>query len=184
MIPRRSRRLHGGACGRRGGGWMKRREFLGGTMGGVGGIAPSQALRVRGRGAGAPRAGDDGIASIETPDPYTVKLTLSKPYAPMIALWGDTYIVPKHVLSTATDLNNNTFDTKPIGTGPFQFVERQAGDHITLGANTKYHGVGPYLDRLIFKYIPDLTVMFTRVQTGDLAVTGHQGHTGERSGKS
>jgi len=125
----------------------------------------------------ASRAGYDGIASIETPDPYTVKLTLSKPYAPMIALWGDTYIVPKHVLSTATDLNNSTFDTKPIGTGPFKFVERQAGDHITLAANTKYHGVGPYLDRLIFKYIPDLTVMFTRFQTGDIDVTGLQGIT-------
>jgi len=125
----------------------------------------------------ASRAGYDGIASLTTPDPHTVKLTLSKPYAPMTALWGDTYIVPKHVLGGVTDLNNNVFDTKPVGTGPFKFVERQAGDHISLEANRKYHGVGPYLDRLIFKYIPDLTVMFTRFQTGDIDVTGLQGIT-------
>lgn len=125
----------------------------------------------------ASRAGYDGVASLATPDPYTVKLTLSKPYAPMIALWGDTYIVPQHVLSAVTDLNSNALDTAPVGTGPFKFVERQAGDHITLGANTTYHGVGPYLDRLIFKYIPDLTVMFTRFQTGDIDVTGLQGIT-------
>lgn len=125
----------------------------------------------------ASRGGYDGIASLAAPDPHTVKLTLSKPYAPMIALWGDTYIVPKHVLGGMTDLNHNAFDTKPIGTGPFKFVERQAGDHISLEANTKYHGVGPYLDRLIFKYIPDLTVMFTRFRTGDIDVTGLQGIT-------
>ncbi len=125
----------------------------------------------------ASRAGYDGVASLATPDPSTVKLTLSKPYAPMIALWGDTYIVPQHALSAVTDLNNNALDTAPVGTGPFKFAERQAGDHITLVANTKYHGVGPYLDRLIFKYIPDLTVMFTRFQTGDIDVTGLQGIT-------
>lgn len=125
----------------------------------------------------ASRAGYDGIASLATPDSYTVKLTLSKPYAPMVALWGDTYIVPKHILGTVADPNSNAFDAKPVGTGPFTFVERQAGDHISLAANAKYQGGGPYLDRLIFKYIPDLTVMFTRFQTGDIDVTGIQGIT-------
>src|SRR5437588_11532421 len=46
-----------------------------------------------------------------------------------------------------------------------------------LEANRKYYGAGPYLDRVIFKYIPDLTVMFTRFQTGDIDVTGIQGIT-------
>ncbi len=125
----------------------------------------------------ATRVGYDGIASLTTPDPATVVLKLSKPYAPMLALWSDTYIVPKHVLGSVTDLNNNVFDTKPIGTGAFTFGERVAGDHITLEANRKYYGTGPYLDRVIFKYVPDLTVMFTRFQTGDIDVTGIQGIT-------
>src|SRR5438270_296722 len=125
----------------------------------------------------ATRVGYDGIASLTTPDPATVVLKLSKPYAPMLALWSDTYIVPKHVLGSVTDLNNNVFDTKPIGTGAFTFGERVAGDHITLEANRKFYGAGPYLDRVIFKYVPDLTVMFTRFQTGDIDVTGIQGIT-------
>jgi peptide/nickel transport system substrate-binding protein len=125
----------------------------------------------------ASRAGYEEIASLTTPDPYTIKLRLTKPYAPMLALWGDTYVVPKHVLSQVTDMNNNAFDTQPIGTGAFQFSERVPGDHITLDANRRYHGTGPYLDRVIFKYIPDLTVLFTRFQTGDIDVTGLQGIT-------
>src|SRR5438874_407314 len=107
----------------------------------------SQALRGRGAAAVAPQVGYDGIATLTTPAPSTVVLRLSTPYAPMLALWSDTYIVPKHVLGSVTDLNNNAFDTKPIGTGPFTFGERVAGDHITLEANRTYYGAGPYLDR-------------------------------------
>ena len=48
-----------------------------------------------------------------------------------------------------------------------------AGDHITLEANPAYHGPGPYLDRLLFKYIPDLTVLFTQFKTGEIDITGY-----------
>ena len=125
----------------------------------------------------ATRSGYDQIASLSTPDQYTVVLTLKKPYAPMLALWSDTYIVPQHILSQVADINTNDFSKNPIGTGAFKFVERVPGDHITLEANRRYHGPGPYLDRVIFKYIPDLTVMFVRFKTGAIDVTGIQGIT-------
>lgn len=125
----------------------------------------------------ATRTGYEAISSLSTPDSNTVRFTLKEPYAPMIALWGDTYILPKHILEQAGDVNNSPLDAKPVGTGAFKFVERVPGDHITLEANRSYHGPGPYLDRVIFKYIPDLTVMFTRFQTGDIDVTGLQGIT-------
>ena len=38
-----------------------------------------------------------------------------------------------------------------------------------------YFGEGPYLERLIFKYIPDMTVLYTQFQTGDVDYTGIQG---------
>jgi peptide/nickel transport system substrate-binding protein len=125
----------------------------------------------------ATRSGYDQIASLSTPDQYTVVLTLKKPFAPMLALWSDTYIVPQHILSQLADINSNDFNKNPIGTGAFKFVERVPGDHITLEANRRYHGPGPYLDRVIFKYIPDLTVMFVRFKTGAIDVTGIQGIT-------
>ncbi len=125
----------------------------------------------------ARRAGYDKITSLTTPDPYTVKIRLREPYAPMLALWSDTYIVPKHILGAVADVNHNDFDEHPVGTGPFKWVERVPGDHITLTANQKYHGPGPYLDGVIFKYIPDLTVLYTRFATGAIDVTGIQGIT-------
>src|SRR5437899_5484690 len=64
MIPQHSGRLHGGRVDGRGGGWMKRREFLVATLGGVGGIAASSALRGLGWAAGAPRKGGQVIVGL------------------------------------------------------------------------------------------------------------------------
>ena len=58
--------------------------------------------------------------------------------------------------------------------GAFKWVERVAGDHIELVANPDYFGDGPYLERLIFKYIPDLTVLYTQFKTGDIDIVGLQ----------
>jgi peptide/nickel transport system substrate-binding protein len=48
-----------------------------------------------------------------------------------------------------------TLGTSPSGTGPYRFVERVAGDHISLQANTTYWGDAPLLDGLAFRIIPD-----------------------------
>ncbi len=126
------------------------------------------------------RIGHDKVAEISAPDDQTVTMTLSEPYAPFLFVWGDTYIVPEHILKDVEDLNTAEFNsTAPVGSGPFKFVERVPGDHITLEANTEYHGPGPYLDKVIFKYVPDLTGLFTQFKTGEVDVTGIQGITAD-----
>ncbi|MDQ2787730.1 MAG: peptide ABC transporter substrate-binding protein [Chloroflexota bacterium] len=126
------------------------------------------------------RIGHDLVTAISAPDDATVTMTLKQTYAPFLIVWSDTYIVPEHILGTVPDLNTAEFNsTKPVGTGAFTFAERVAGDHITLQANPNYHGPGPYLDKVIFKYIPDLTVMFTQFKTGEIDYTGIQGITAD-----
>ena len=44
---------------------------------------------------------------------------------------------------------------------------------------TDFYGEGPYLERLIFKYVPDLTVLYTQFQTGDIDYIGLQGITAD-----
>jgi len=126
------------------------------------------------------RIGHDKVTTIEAPDDFTVTMTLSEPYAPFLIVWMDTYLVPEHLLKDVADLNTAEFNsTKPVGTGPFTLVERVAGDHITFAANPNYHGPGPYLDTVIVKYVPDLTVLFTQFKTGEVDVTGIQGITAD-----
>ena len=88
-------------------------------------------------------------------------------------------MVPKHVLAKAADPNTAPFNNAPVGTGPFKWVERVPGDHITLAANADFYGDGPYLERLIFKYVPDLTVLYTQFRTGDIDYIGLQGITAD-----
>ena len=120
--------------------------------------------------------GFDQIADMWAADDSTVKFKLPRTYAPILDTLADMFIVPEHILSKSADINKDEFNTKrPIGTGAFKFAEWVAGDHITLEANKAYHGPGPYIDRLIYKYIPDLTVLFTQFKTGEIDITGIQG---------
>jgi peptide/nickel transport system substrate-binding protein len=120
--------------------------------------------------------GFDQIAEMWAADDTTVKWKMKQPFAPILEMMADLFIVPEHVLSKSADINKDEFNTRrPVGTGPFKFVQWASGEHITLEANKAYHGPGPYLDRLIFKYIPDLTVLFTQLKTGEIDVAGIQG---------
>ncbi len=120
--------------------------------------------------------GFDQIDSMWAVDDFTVKFKMKQTYSPILVALSDLFIVPEHILGKSGDINKDEFNTKrPIGTGAFRFGEWVAGDHVTLEANKAYHGPGPYLDRLIFKYIPDLTVLFTQFKTGEIDITGIQG---------
>jgi peptide/nickel transport system substrate-binding protein len=120
--------------------------------------------------------GFDQIDSMWAVDDSMVKFKMKQTYSPILVALSDMFIVPEHILGKSVDINKDEFNTKrPVGTGAFKFAEWVAGDHITLEANTAYHGPGPYIDRLIYKYIPDLTVLFTQFKTGEIDITGIQG---------
>lgn len=58
---------------------------------------------------------------------------------------------------------------KPVGTGPYRFVEWVKDDHITLERWDKYFKTGrPYADKVIFKAIANDTVRLTGLQKGEL----------------
>lgn len=121
------------------------------------------------------KLGHDKVAKAETPDDFTLKMTLSEPFAPFLIVWSDTYIVPQHILQ-GQDLTTSDFNsTKPVGSGPFTFVSRTPGESIELAANPAYHGPGPYLDKLIVKYLQDTNILFTQFKTGEVDYTGLQG---------
>ncbi|MBI3979698.1 MAG: peptide ABC transporter substrate-binding protein [Chloroflexi bacterium] len=121
----------------------------------------------------ASRVGHDLVTSIEVVDNATLKLKLKEPFAPFLAVWMDRYIVPEHILSKVPDINKADFNFRsPVGTGPFIWQERVAGDHITVKANPNYHGPGPYLDRAIYTYIPDLEVAYAQFKAAAYDFTG------------
>jgi peptide/nickel transport system substrate-binding protein len=58
-----------------------------------------------------------------------------------------------------------------VGTGPFRFVEWVKDDHLTLKRFDGHWDKGkPYLDEIVYKPIPDSTVRFTAMRTGQIDV--------------
>lgn len=113
------------------------------------------------------------VIAAETPDPLTVVWKLSKPAPYLLAALSsiESQIIPKH-LYDGTDLLTNPHNVAPIGTGPFRFVAWERGQHIVLERNPAYWDKPkPYLDRVIFRIIPDDASLTTGVEAGELHAT-------------
>ena len=125
------------------------------------------------------RSGHRLVRDLQVVSPTEITWRMESPYAPYLSVLAATFMVPQHILGKETDLVNAPFNNSPIGTGPFKWVERVPGDHITLAANEKFFGQVPYVARIIYKYVPDLTVLKTQFQTGDIDYIGLQGITAD-----
>ncbi len=102
------------------------------------------------------------LAGFTAPDPYTVVLTLEKPFAPFIMnLCMDAgFAVARE--SVAGD------EFVPIGTGPFKFMKWDHGVRVSLDAFDGYHGERSGIGRVDYEIIPDVGVAFQKFVAGEL----------------
>jgi peptide/nickel transport system substrate-binding protein len=100
------------------------------------------------------------VADIQTPDATTVVMRLKEPWSPFIptVAWYGAFILPKHIYE-GSDWTQNPANDKPVGTGPFKFVEWVKGDHITLAAYKDYFRRGPFLDQITYRLFKDPSAM-------------------------
>jgi len=109
------------------------------------------------------------VTRIDTPDSHTVILNLDKP-APymMMAFSGyETPILPKHIFGKG-DLRAHPNANKPIGSGPYKFIQWKKGSLIQLDKNKDYWKKGqPYLDRIIARFIPDASTRTAALEKGE-----------------
>ncbi len=110
------------------------------------------------------------VASVTASDPFTVLVRYAKPYAPALASWGVS-ILPAHLLQ-GRDITKSPLARQPIGTGPFRFKEWVAGQKIVLEANKEYFEGRPYLDRYVFRLIPDTSTMYMELKAGGIDEMG------------
>jgi peptide/nickel transport system substrate-binding protein len=101
----------------------------------------------------------DQIASIETPDRYTVIIKTKEPYAPFLNYIASPWscIVAKEAVEEFGNLKR-----KAIGTGPFILKEWMKGSHLTLVKNPHYFKKGlPYLDEIHFRVMTNPATMLS-----------------------
>jgi peptide/nickel transport system substrate-binding protein len=103
-------------------------------------------------------------------DDHTVRFNLAYAYAPFASIALEQAMVPRHLLEQEVregkDLLTSPFNQRPVGNGPFRFVEWRRDERIVFEANPTYWAGRPKLDRLIYRIIPDRTVLTTELESG------------------
>ncbi|WP_246545723.1 peptide-binding protein [Pelotalea chapellei] len=110
------------------------------------------------------------VKAITAPDDHTVKVTYANPFAPALASWGMN-ILPAHLLE-GKDITKSLLARNPVGTGPYRFKEWIAGQKIVLEANKDYFEGRPYIDRYIYRIIPDSSTMYMELKAGAIDLMG------------
>ncbi len=109
------------------------------------------------------------LERVETPDAQTVLIHWKRPY--FLATWtllGALPVLPAHALE-------GEFDTlplhrAPLGTGPFRFVEWDAGSSLTYARHDAYWGKAAHLAQVRFRFVKDDTAAMAAWERGEFDV--------------
>jgi peptide/nickel transport system substrate-binding protein len=103
------------------------------------------------------------FTGLDTPDKYTIVLKSDTPRPAVFDLF-EFFNMLDPVTMQGPDAS-----TKPVGTGPFTFVEWQQGDHFTAAKNKNYWQTGrPYVDQFVAHVFHDANTMMTQLEAGSL----------------
>ncbi|MFQ5793870.1 MAG: ABC transporter substrate-binding protein [Candidatus Bipolaricaulia bacterium] len=107
--------------------------------------------------------------SVKAVDTYTVKVSTGQPMPLFLRIMADNWaIVPPRYIAA---VGEEGFAKRPIGTGPFMFVEWVKGDRIVMDANPNYWREGvPRIQRLIYRPIPESSTRVAAIQTGEVDI--------------
>lgn len=115
----------------------------------------------------------DHIEDVTTQDSLTALFHLRRNYPER---FFDTVfhvrILPRHILDTIPrrDLGSHAFGRKPVGNGPFRFVQWVPGQYVELAADTAFFLGRPGLARVIWRVISDPVAGVTQVVAGEADV--------------
>lgn len=107
----------------------------------------------------------------EAVDSFTVRFRL-RPHPDPLYPWTELPLVPAHLLDTvpAAGMRQAAYNNAPVGNGPFRFVSHRENDRWVFEANPAFPedlGGRPFLDRIIWRAIPESAAQITELRTGN-----------------
>lgn len=107
------------------------------------------------------------IESVSTDGDDTVTIKLNSPQASFLK---NLTMSPFSIVSpTVFEQKDDEFESNPVGTGPFQYVEGKLNEAIVVVKFQDYWQEGlPKLEKVIFKSIPDNTARLNALIAGDI----------------
>ena len=109
------------------------------------------------------------VKKIEKIDDFTIKIIYKRPYFKALNIWM-LPIVPKHILQNQKNIMTSDFNKHPIGTGPYIIKNFEINKDIVLYANKNYFIHKPYIDKILYHFIPDPSTNFLMLKTKKLDV--------------
>jgi peptide/nickel transport system substrate-binding protein len=117
----------------------------------------------------------DSISGIETPDDSTVVITLENPDAAWLPNWASltrlNSMFPAHILGDVPPEDIPThefFETFPVVSGAYKFVEYVPDQYVELEANENYSLGTPGFEQVFFKIITEPEARLAQLQTGEI----------------
>jgi len=107
------------------------------------------------------------VTSVDVLDASTVRLNLTGPFAPLLAVLTDRagmMVSPK-----AAKAAGEKFSSNPVCSGPFKFVERVAQDRIVVERYPNYWNKAQiHFDKIVYLPIVDSTIRLANLKSGQL----------------
>ena len=127
---------------------------------------------------GFARAADLALVdSVVVASDSTLVVRFHLPQREIPRIFAELPIVPRHLLDTIAprDLRRAAVGIRPVGNGPFRFVERVAGQRWTFVRNEDFPaelGGPPRISRLVIAVVDEATTKFAGLAAGDLDFAG------------
>ena len=106
------------------------------------------------------------LDAIEKDGDFAVKVTSKLPFGSL-----PSHLTMLGMLPPGAAGKEEAFFQKPVGTGPFKFVEWTRGEKAEFSANPDYWKSGtPKVEKLIFRFVPELSTRAAGLRAGEFHV--------------
>ena len=109
------------------------------------------------------------VKSVKALDKYTVEVVYKKPYFKALETWMMS-LVPRHILENEENIMGSSFNTAPIGTGPYRLSKLEFSKNIELTAFEDYFEHKPYIEKISFHVIADPTTRFLMLKSKQIDI--------------
>ncbi len=109
------------------------------------------------------------VKDVKVLNDHTIEVDYKKPYFKALETWM-MGILPKHILKDEKNLMNSSFNTHPIGTGPYRLTQLEFSKNIELTAFDDYFEGRPKIDKISFHVIADPMTRLLMLKNGELDI--------------